>query len=341
MMQQQHSTSRSNNEYYYSVRNLPAEIMASVLGTFSSGKTMSTFVLVVYGDCTLRATAYSICRNALVQRYVGLSSKVRKIYIKLELDTEIPDILDIIREDIRLSNDDDDQIMYKFSHWCAILDYFEVQLDATNIGGLRVSTLFCPQWIVWCGQMEVTYGEITAYITTPDWNVSALQYWRDQEASQLSLTHPRNSEFVFIPDDHIPYGTLSGLNSPDRLRLERQCSDLEVHTLRDTTSAQRFTLVPLNEAYDECPSMTVVDHSYICRTHAEKIMVNGPLLIDPRRQSLCCCWDKELSEDLWDDAMPHFGENAIRIMQSFGEDFTTIMLTGLYKDCREFSNSIT
>ena len=128
--------------------------------------------------------------------------------------------------------------------------------------------------------MEITYGEITAYITTPDWNVCALQYWKNQEASLLSLTHPRNNDFVFIPDDQIPYGTLFGMNSSDRLRLERQCSDLEVHTLRDTTSAQRFTLVPLNESYDECPSMIVVDHSYICRTHAENVMVTGPLLID-------------------------------------------------------------
>jgi hypothetical protein len=229
--------------------------------------------------------------------------------------------------------------MYNFSHWCAILDYFEVQLEATtSIGEVQART--CPQWIVWCGQMEITYGEITAYMTTPDWNVSALQYWRDQESAQLSLTHPRNSEFVFIPDDQIPYGTLFGLNSADRLRLERQCSDLEVHTLRDTTSAQRFTLVPLNEAYDESPSIIVVDHSYICRTHAENIMVTGPLLIDQRRQSLCCCWDKERSEDVWDNAMINFGEHAIRIMRSFGEDFTNTMLNKLYKNCRAFSNSI-
>jgi hypothetical protein len=324
----------------YSLRNLPVEVMASVLGTYSSGKTISTFVLVVYGDCTLRSTAYTICRNALVERYVALSFKVKHIYMELELDTEIPDILDIIREDIRLSNDDDDQIMYKFSHWCAILDYFEVQLEATtSMVESQVPTVTCPQWIVWCGQMEITYGEITAYISTPDWNVCALHYWTNQEASQLSLTHPRNNEFVFIPDDQIPYGTLFGMNSSDRLRLERQCSDLEVHTLRDTTSAQRFTLVPLNESYDECPSMIVVDHSYICRSHAENIMVTGPLLIDSRRQSLCCCWDKELSEDLWDDAISHFGEHAIRIMRSFGCDFSSTMLTNLYKSCREFSNS--
>lgn len=336
MVRQQYSSNA--NDSYYSLRNLPGEVLASVLGTFSSGRTISTFVLVAYGDCTLRSTAYTLCRNALVVRYVALSATVRYIYIDLDLNTEIPDILDIIREDVRLSKDDDDQIMYKFSHWCAILDYFEVQLEATSRRGERATTLSCPQWIVWCGQMEITYGEITAHITTPDWNVSALQYWRNQETSLLSLTHPRNGEFTFIPDDQIPYGTLFGVNVPDRLRLERQCSDLEVHTLRDTTSAQRFTLVPLNESYDECSTMIVVDHSYICRTHTDNVMVSGPLLIDPSRQSLCCCWDKELSEDLWDDAMSHFGEHAIRIMRSFGDDFSIAMLNDMYKNCREFSN---
>ena len=324
----------------YALRNLPAEVLSSVLGTFSSGKTISTFVLVVCGDGTLRSTAYTICRNALVARYVALSNKVRLIYFELHLQTEIPDVLDILREDIRLSTDDDEQVMHQFSCWCAILDYFEVQLEATSIGKTSSSmSLTCPQWIVWCGHIEITYGEINAYLTTPDWNVCAMQHWNNQEASLLSLTHPRNVDFVLIPDDQIPYGTLFGRSTSDRLRLERQCSDLEVHTLRDTTSAQRFTLVPINESYDEFPSMIVVDHSYICRTHAENVMTTGPLLIDSRRQSLCYCWDKELSEDLWDDAMSHFGEHVIRIMKSFdGGDFTITLLNDLYKDCREFTN---
>ena len=342
MYQPLHSKNKSNFSIY-ALRDLPAEVLASVLGKFSSGKTISTFVFVVYGDCTLRSTAYMICRNALVERYVALSTKVRRIYQELNLNTEIPDVLDIIREDIRLSSDDDDQIMHKFSCWCAILDYFELQLEATSTGtGTQtrssLSSLTCPQWIVWCGHIEITYGEIDAYLVTPDWNVCALQHWKNQEASLLSLTHPRNNDFVFISDVQIPYGTLFGMNSSDRLRLERQCTDLEVHTLRDTTSAQRFTLVPINESYDECPSMIVVDHSCICRTHAENVMTNGPLLVDSRRQSLCYCWDKELSEDLWDDAVSSLGEHVICIMKSFGGDFTIAMLNELYKNCREFSN---
>jgi hypothetical protein len=316
-----------------SLRNLPSEVFALVLGTFSSGKDISTFLLVVYGNRILRSSAFSICRGALVQRYIEISNNSQFVRNTGTTNTEIKDVLDVIREDIRLSQDDDDQIMCKFSKWCAILDYFEIQLDVT----ITRSRFRRPQWIVWSGHLEIPYGEINGYITTPDWNVCALQYWRNQEVSQFTLTHPRNTDYAFIADDQIPYGSLFGIQDADRLRLGRQCSDLEVHTLRDTTSSQRFSLVPLNESYDECPSIVFVDHSFICRTHAAHIMA-GPLLIDPGRQSLCCCWDKEKCEDLWDDAISNFGEHAIRIMTSFGNEFSKATLKELYLSYREFSN---
>lgn len=313
------------------------------MGTFSSGKTISTYVLVVQGDVTLRATAYTICRDALVGRFVSLSRKIGLIYEVLDLTSEIPDILGIVREEVRLSDDNDDEIMSKFSRWCAILDYVEVQLQATCTGkmglGMALGIIGFPQWIVWCGHLEIPYGEIVAYTVTPDWSVSALQYWVNREAAHISLTHPRNGDFVFIPDDQIPYGTMFGLHTEDRLRLERQCTDLEVHTLRDTTRAQRYTLVPQSEYYDECPSFNFVDHSYICRTHAGNVMTTGPLLIDKRRQSLCCCWDKDSCEDLFDDAISNFGENAIRIMNSFGNEFTIDLVKNMFEDYSEFSNN--
>lgn len=309
-----------------------------MLGTFSSGKSISTYVWVVLGDATLRATAYTICRDALVGRFVSLSNKIESIYQELGLESEIPEILVFVREEIRLSDDTDDEILSKFSRWCAILDYVEVQLQATCAREMALGHVGFPQWIVWCGHLEIPYGEIDAYMVTPDWSVSALQYWVNREAAQISLTHPRNVDYVFIPDNQIPYGTMFGLRTDDRLRLERQCTDLEVHTLRDTTRAQRYTLVPLSESYDMCPSLNFVDHSYICRTHVGNIMTTGPLLIDPRRQSLCCCWDKDACEDLFDDAISNFGENAIRIMNSFGNEFTIDMVKKMFDDYREFSN---
>ena len=71
-----------------------------MLGTFSSGKSISTYVWVVLGDATLRATAYTICRDALVGRFVSLSNKIEFIYRELGLKSEIPEILVFIREEI-------------------------------------------------------------------------------------------------------------------------------------------------------------------------------------------------------------------------------------------------
>jgi hypothetical protein len=310
--------------------HLPAEVLASVLGKFSRGKTISTFLMVACSHRELRPTAYSLCRGALVQRYIELST--HPALVPTVSYSEIRDVLDVIREDIRLSNDDDDQMMAMFSEWCAILDYFEIQLEATNPPHFR-----CPQWIIWCGQLGITYGRINAYLATPDWSVCALQYWRNQELLQFTLTHPRHTDYAFISEDRIPYGTLIGLQNMDRLRLERQCSDLEVHALRDVSDPRRFCLVPLNESYDECPSIVFVDHSFICHMHSSHILV-GPLLVDPERRSLCCCWEKEIGEDLWDLAISNFGQHAIRVMSSFGSNFSTEMLLEMYRNTREFSN---
>ena len=305
-----------------SLIDLPYEVLASVLGRFSRGRTLSTFLCVALGHRSIRQAAFAICRGALVQRYVELSQDPRITHT--ECNEEIRDVLDVIREDIRLSNDDDDAIVTKFSEWCAILDYFEMQLEATASLGFR-----CPQWIVWCGEMEIPYGLIRTYLTTPFWTVCALQYWRNQELSQFTLTRPRDSEFTFMAedDDRAPYGTFFGINASEHTQLNLQCLDLEVHSLSDTMDGRRYCLVPLNESYDERSSFIVMDHSLICRTHAN-VSFKSPLLIDPDQQSLCCCWDKDLGEDLWDDAISNFGQNAIRIMESLRllstEDFRDI-----------------
>lgn len=316
-----------------SLTDLPTEVLASVLGRYSRGLTLSTFLCVALGERSTRQAAFAICRGALVQRYVELtqdsSLKDSPCY------EEIRDVLDVVREDIRLSNDDDDAIVTKFSEWCAILDYFEMQLEATIPPRFR-----CPQWIVWCGEMEIPYGRICSYLTTPFWTVSALQYFRNQELSQFTLTRPRQSEFCFDDEDNrVPYGTFFGMNPRDHTPLNLQCSDLEVHSLLDVTDRRRYCLVPLNESYDRYSSFVVVDHSLICRTHTNNLFV-CPLLIDPDQQSLCCCWDKELGEDLWDDAISSFGENAIRIMETLSSQPTsTEDFQALHSRATEFGSS--
>jgi hypothetical protein len=316
-----------------SLTDLPTEVLASVLGRYSRGRTLSTFLCVALGQRSTRHAAFAICRGALVHRYVELSQdeelKISACY------EEIRDVLNVVREDIRLSNDDDDRIVTKFSEWCAILDYFEMQLEATAPPRFR-----CPQWIVWCGEMEIPYGRICCYLATPFWTVCALQYWRNQELSQFSLTRPRHSDFVFVDgDNRVPYGTFFGTNSRDHTPLHLQCSDLEVHTLLDVSDRRRYCLVPLNESYDDFSSSVVVDHSLICRTHTNNLFV-CPLLIDPGQQSLCCCWDKESAEDLWDEAISNFGQNAMRIMGTLSNHLTSAEdFRVLHSRATEFGNN--
>jgi hypothetical protein len=299
-----------------SLTDLPTEVLASVLGRYSRGRTLSTFLCVALGHRSTRQAAFAICRGALVQRYIELSQD--KKLKESACYEESRDVLDIVREDIRLSNDDDDAIVTKFSEWCAILDYFEMQLEAT-----APPRFLSPQWIVWCGEMEIPYGRIRSYLTTPFWTVCGLHYWRNQELSQLSLTRPRHSNFNFVDgDDRVLYGTFFGMNAHDRTPLNLQCLDLEVHTLVDVSDRRRYCLVPLNQSYDDSSSFVVVDHSLVCRTHTDSLFV-CPLLIDPGQQSLCCCWDKEVGEDLWEDAMSNFGQNAIRIMETLSNHPTS------------------
>jgi hypothetical protein len=305
---------------------LPSEVLASVLCDFSQGKAISTFLVVARGNAALRLSALKLCRGALVQRYVKLSAHMQHY-------EEIRDVLDIIREDIRLSEDDDDTIITKFSEWCAILDYFETQLVITTAASYRR-----PQWVVWSGRLEIQYGEIEAFLSTPDWTVGAMHYWRTAELANMTVTHPRNSDFHFT-QDRIPYGSLFGMNELDRRRLGIQSRDIEVSVLRDSVEARRHSLVPLSEVYDENPSAVFVDHSFVSRTH-ESVPV-GPLLIAPGRESLCCCWDKELGEDDWEEAVASLGKHAIRIMSSFVEDGVSFSekLSEHYRNKTEFSNS--
>lgn len=321
----------------FSFCQLPSEVLATVLGGFSTGKTISTFLMVARGNVTLRQAAFSLCRGALVQRYTELSFRLR-------MDDEIRDVLDIVREDIRMSEDDDDDdaIYIKFAEWCAILDYFETQLAA-----VAVTTAFSPlrrsgrpHWIVWSGRLEIPYGEIQAYLTTPDWTVGAMHYWRNAElASRLTVTHPRNVNFHFTPE-WIPYGTLFGMHEIDRRRLSIQCSNIEVSVLSESVEARRHALIPLHEAYEQYPSLALVDHSFVSWTHGPVATRVGPLLIAPWRESLCCCWDKELGEDDWEEAVASLGKHAIRVMDSFAINGTSFsnQLTARYGIFSEFRN---
>lgn len=325
---------------------LPSEVLASVLSGFSQGKAISTFLFVARGNATLKQSALSLCRGALVHRYIELCRRFRRRRKGAEDDddeqdsTEIPDVLDMIREDIRLSDDTDDAIITKFSEWCAILDYFEAQLSVFGVKGYKY-----PQWVVWSGQIEIPYGVIQAFLTTPHWTAGAMHSWRSMElASSLSVNHPRTSDFHFTAE-RIPYGSLFGMHTMDRRRLGIQSTDIEVTVLHEYVEARRYALTPISEGYEENPSVVFVDHSFVCRTHGSVPV--GPLLIAPGKASLCCCWDNEHGEDDWEEAMSCLGKHAIRIMNSFvGVDgrgpnaLFSEALTEQYSGITEFSNLV-
>ena len=319
-------------------QNLSVKVFASVLGTYSTGKSMSTFVLAAFSDSTFRSTVYAICRKVLVERYMALSTKILHIYKELDLETEISTILDIVQGDIRLSTDADDQIMNNFSQWCAILDYFEVQLEATtSMQTLQASYLTCPQWIVWSGKIELKDDkELTTFLTTPDWTVCASPFWNNLNEYEFRLTPPESYGFQFIAKYQKPYGTLFGMDASARSQIERECSDLRVRSFRDTTDVYKYTLIPEKFYRDEEVYLMFMDHSFIRWTHANIEMTTGPLLIDPGHQSLSCCWDQNMVEDSQEDCISHLGENVICIMKSFEKDFTVDLLKDLYKDCSEF-----
>jgi hypothetical protein len=315
---------------------LPSEVLASVLCGFSQGKTISTFLIVALGNSTLRRSALSLCRGALVQRYMELSNRFAPTStITTEATTsEIRDVLDILREDIRLSTDDDDEIITMFSEWCAILDYFETHLALHSSAGYRI-----PQWIIWSGRIELLWGTIDAFLVTPHWTAGGMHFWRNKELSNMMLMHPRDDDFHFTVD-RIPYGGLFGIGQRDRSLLSIQSDDLQVSVLQDSIVARRHALVSREESYEEYQSMAFVDHSFVSRTH-ESVPV-GPLLIAPDRAGLCCCWDKELGEDDFDDAISRLGEHVIRTMKNFpdgslSQNFSD-SLQERYQSLTEFCN---
>jgi hypothetical protein len=205
---------------------LPDTALAAILSGFCDGKTISTLALNVMsgrGRNSGHRRFWNICRNVLVERYIRLSRHGSLLSSSSSSTAyeEIRDVVDITREDIRLStNDDDDDMITKFSHWCAILDYFETQLHLYQVAAAAQSqqqqhqsnhpsssSLSSPilprrrepQWIVWRGNMTMPNGEIQCYMTTPFWTVGAMRFWQQMEQENASFCRPSPPHFAFRP----------------------------------------------------------------------------------------------------------------------------------------------
>jgi len=304
--------------------DLPTPVLAAILGGFGSGQMLSTVLLTVArGNAQLRASALPLCRGILVQRYVELAARMRDAG-----ELEIKDVLDVVREDIRRSSssssctpdqidvdgdDDECNIVTQFSHWCAILDYFERQWSVRRKHQhLQVPT----KWIVWSGTVEIPYGPTEACLMTSQWTAGALAYWRNRELSALTLTHPRNSRLESI---RLPlYGSVLGVTEDARHRLRLQNRDLSFHdnNLDDLDWVPaRQALIPMDELYSSLPSVA------FAATPTETISANAE---DEERASrtiqvpeMKCYWDAEDGEEGdWEDAVASLGEHAIRVMNN-------------------------
>jgi len=283
---------------------LPSEVLSCALGSFLDGKSMSTFMIVVQGCSSVsqqqqqqqhdsNSSVLILLRNALVHRYGQLQ---RQLPAQNE---EIRDVLMVLREDIRTSQD-----TAKFSEWCAILDYFESQRSA-----LSPSSFSCEQsasqqqqlqlqkqgLVVWVGPLETIFGTFTASLQcTTEWTLGALNYWRDIELEQFAVVHPfsRNVDDEQF-DLTILYGRIQGVGDRDVLLLQRQNFNLE-----DDVQSWQHYLVLRNKSYDEAPTEFFTP-----------VMGND--------SSLFCYWDYRQQTYDWEEALDRLGESVIRIMSRY------------------------
>jgi hypothetical protein len=261
---------------------------------------------------------------------------------------DIRDVLDITREDIRRSTNDDEELVKQFSCWCAILDYFETQLDIfaqQQQTSSPPSSRHEPQWVVWTGALTIPNGTFQSYMTTPFWSLGAMNYWKALEMENASFCRPLPN-FRFIQPDssdddsprRVPYGTIFALDPTSQRRLSFQCADLAIDHFDEVRNHWRHALIPLSQFYEEDPGIVLVDHSFVSRTYTSHPI--GPLLVATARSSLCVCWDKEQGEDDWEFALGRLGERCVEIMKSFpsGRTFQDGLLESDFVKANEFCN---
>jgi hypothetical protein len=252
---------------------LPSEVLSSVLGSFLDGKTISTFLTVIQcsRDCD-HESVLSLLRDALVHRYGQLRSELSQY-------EEINDVLTVIREDIRTSEE-----IVKFPEYCSIMDYFESQIRSYGTSG----------WIVWAGPVETVFGVFPAQLRCKtEWTLGALPYWyKDIELQeQFAIVHPFSrtvTEEQYNPG--IFYGSLEGLNEEGTMLLKRLCQTLE----HDPEHWQRY-LVLRSRSYEE-----------------EVQEYFTPITGDDT--GLFCHWDSSEQAYDWEEALDNLGDHVIRIM---------------------------
>mmetsp|Transcript_30923 Transcript_30923/g.47377 ORF Transcript_30923/g.47377 Transcript_30923/m.47377 type:complete len:320 (+) Transcript_30923:194-1153(+) len=292
------------------LHDLPTAVLSNVLTDFCDGKSISTFLIVAQGSDELRPSSFEMGQGALVRRYKELAVCLERSH------PNIAEILDVIREDIRTTDRQDPSFLRaRFSKYCAILDYFEIQLSFTDSR---------HHWILWCGSIETQFGHIVSYVSSPDWSLESLQQWyRNLEMLNFSLVRPN------LPDiehefEQVPFGTLAGLSHRDVALIKILRGTLEYEDFTRSASNAAIWQTPLQYAYQENPPLKFCAHAYASWALGNDVYpehYHRPRWLKDE-ETLCCYWDSEEEECDWDDAVHNLGDNVIRIMRRFCENLT-------------------
>lgn len=230
---------------------LPEGLQSAILSNFCDGKSISSYFVAVSANRLLRGVIYDLIRDAFVDRYLKLSQ------VHFRTNEEIRDVLDILREEIRMStatlNPDGtllcsdsnrelltDSATQRISDWCAIIEYFDRMRCQTGVKhGL---------FTLWIGtlQTQAGFGILNhAYLSSTYWSVTAMEYFYDQlELSNHYLMHPASHGAPLAMIDSY-FGVLYVENESDRNVLAR----IEYSLSHDPDSA-RFMLVPSQMEYE-------------------------------------------------------------------------------------------
>ena len=228
--------------------------------------------------------AKELSRGALVQRIDELAGRTGH-------DEHIQQILAIWRETMDSTNE-----TREFSECCAILEYFESFKDG--------------HYVVWCGSVQTSWGDLGVMVSTPTWSVNALhQFFKEYELNLFQLVRPCPTlERPFNP----PFGCLTGVTQVDCEYVDRLRRKLDGYPPRDF---HKGMLTASYCAYDDEPTLLLSTHAFAAHDGTDHIPDWSTT--KSNIQSLTCYWEDV--EGMDDDAIVSLPANVVRVMRRMEE----------------------
>ena len=277
---------------------LPEVVQSQILSSFCDGKSIATYFHVISCNESLKAAAFDLLRDALVDRYQNIAQDDRIIF-----NEEAKDVIDIIREEIRtcramqsansgalsvIIGEDShmssrESASKKISDYCAIIDYFDRmrQQSPEKVG----------EFVLWCGGVQSQGGRIRrASLCSKFWSVTAMDFFYDQlELNNHGFTHPASS--AYEPPFGDPFGTLD-------VSIELENDEFTFkrveHSLSEDLMSSRSVLVPSQMEYE----------------YSIGFALNRDL---SERRNFACYWDLCDDGD-FEYSLSRLPENVIRVL---------------------------